>query len=184
MTTQTVLRLTKPGSFQGYETLQEPIPQIDQHELLIKVRSVALNFRDAAIATKIYPFPVKDNVIPGSDAMGEVVKVGSSVQGFEAGDKVVIAFDPTALYGTIPNWNNGLGGPKDGVLAEYIAVPFQSVVKLPESTLSDAQWASLVCTGTTAWNSLFGNVPLKPGQTVLFQGALVNQNHRSKTLRG
>jgi NADPH:quinone reductase-like Zn-dependent oxidoreductase len=27
-----------------------------------------------------------------------------------------------------------------------------------------------VCTGTTAWNALYGNNPLKPGQTVLFLG--------------
>lgn len=32
--------------------------------------------------------------------------------------------------------------------------------------------AALVCTGVTAWNALYGNIPLKPGQTVLFQGML------------
>ena len=30
--------------------------------------------------------------------------------------------------------------------------------------------ASLICTGVTAWNALYGNIPLKPGQIVLFQG--------------
>lgn len=64
----------------------------------------------------------------------------------------------------------GLGGPADGVLRVYIAVPVQSVVKIPESsTLSYAQWASVVCTGVTAKNALYGNLPLKPGQAVLFQ---------------
>lgn len=103
--------------------------------------------------------------------MGEVVEVGSSVPRFEKGDHVVVAFDPTALYGTIDNWNIGLGGPVDGVLGQYISVPHQGVVKLPKgSTLEDEQWAALVCTGVTAWNALYSNIPLRPGQTVLFQG--------------
>ncbi|KAK4936805.1 hypothetical protein LTR10_022394 [Elasticomyces elasticus] len=170
MTQQTVYRLTKANSSQGLQTFQEPIPEIDKHELLIRISSVALNYRDVAIANGKYPFPVKENVVPCSDAMGEVAKVGSCAQGFEVGDKVVVAFDPTALYGTIDNWVNALGGPKDGVLAGYVNVSYQGAVKLPESSLSNAQWASLVCTGVTAWNAPFGNVPLKPGQTVLFQG--------------
>jgi NADPH:quinone reductase-like Zn-dependent oxidoreductase len=71
-----------------------------------------------------------------------------------------------------------LGGPKDGVLAEYVPVSYEAAVKIPEgSSQSDAQWASLVCTGVTAWNSLYGNKALKPGQTVLFQGKLSASTH-------
>jgi NADPH:quinone reductase-like Zn-dependent oxidoreductase len=110
-------------------------------------------------------------VVPCSDAAGDVVEVGEGVVGFAPGDRVVAAFGPAILYGPSKNWNSGLGGPVDGVMREYIALPAQSVVKIPESsTLSYAQWASVVCTGVTAWNALYGNVPLKPGQTVLFQG--------------
>ena len=110
-------------------------------------------------------------MVPGSDAAGDIVEVGEGVTGFAKGDKVVAAFDPATLYGPIKTWQTGLGGPTDGVLREYITIPAQSVVKVPESsTLSYAQWASVVCTGVTVWNSLYGNVALKPGQTVLFQG--------------
>lgn len=50
-----------------------------------------------------------------------------------------------------------------------MAVPGDALAKIPaESTLSFAQVAALVCTGTTSWNVLYGNLPLKPGQTVLF----------------
>jgi len=171
MSNQTVIRLTSQGSWENLAQFKEPIPTAGKHEVLIAVKSVALNFRDIAIATGKYPFPVKKNVVPGSDAAGDVVEIGEGVSGFKLGDKVIVAFDPTTLYGPIKNWSNGLGGPVDGVLQEYISVPAQAVVKIPESsTLSYAQWASVVCTGTTAWNSLYGNNPLKPGQTVLFQG--------------
>lgn len=171
MASQTVFRLKHRNGFDAFVPHQEPIPTIDGHELLIKVRSVALNFRDIAIAVGKYPFPTKEDVVPCSDAFGEVTKVGAYVSGFSIGDKVVVAFDPTALYGTIDNWNNGLGGPVDGVLRQYIKMPSSGVVKVPAtSTLRDEQWAALVCTGVTAWNALFGNIPLRPGQTVLFQG--------------
>lgn len=173
MSSHTVLRLTARDSWRNIQAFEEPRPTVGKHEVLIKVRSVALNYRDIAISTRIYPFPVKDQVVPGSDAAGDIVEVGEGVIGFAPGDRVVAAFDPATLYGPIKNWNSALGGPVDGVLREYIALPAQSVVKIPESsTLSYAQWASVVCTGVTAWNALYGNIPLKPGQTVLFQGKL------------
>lgn len=45
-----------------------------QFEVLsIKIKAVALNYRDIAISTGLYPFPVKTNVVPYSDASGEVL---------------------------------------------------------------------------------------------------------------
>ncbi|KAJ5353209.1 hypothetical protein N7452_002183 [Penicillium brevicompactum] len=171
MSTQTALRLTSRDSWERLAAFQEPRPTAGKHEVLIKVRSVALNFRDIAIATSKYPFSVKDQVVPGSDAAGDIVTVGEGVTGFTAGDKVVTSFDQATHYGPIKNWENGLGGPIDGALREYISVPAHSVVKVPHgSSLSYAQWASIVCTGTTAWNSLYGASPIKPGQSILFQG--------------
>jgi NADPH:quinone reductase-like Zn-dependent oxidoreductase len=178
MPSHTVFRLAHRNGFDAFEPRTEEIPTIDRHELLIKVRSVALNYRDVAIATSKYPFSVKENLVPCSDMMGEVYQVGEMVPGFNTGDRIVVSFDPTALYGTIDNWDNALGGPKDGVLAEYVPVSYEAAVKIPEgSSQSDAQWASLVCTGVTAWNSLYGNKALKPGQTVLFQGKLSASTH-------
>ncbi|KUF91161.1 hypothetical protein AM588_10009661 [Phytophthora nicotianae] len=64
-----------------------------------------------------------------------------------------------------------LGGNVDGVLRQYIALPAQVLTKVPEeSDVSFVQMASLVASGVTAWNALFGVQPLKAGQTVLFQG--------------
>ncbi|PYH90980.1 zinc-containing alcohol dehydrogenase [Aspergillus ellipticus CBS 707.79] len=171
MTTQTVLRHTTRTTWDNLASLTEPIPSAGKHEVLIKVRSVALNFRDIAVSVGKYPFPVKDDVVPGSDAAGDIVSVGEGVAGFSEGDKVVVAFDLATAYGPMKSWGSGLGGPVDGVLREYVVVPAQAVVKVPRASgLSYAQWASVVCTGTTAWNALYGNLPLKPGQAVLFLG--------------
>lgn len=39
----------------------------------IKIKAVALNYKDIAISTGLYPFPVKTDVVPCSDASGKVV---------------------------------------------------------------------------------------------------------------
>lgn len=168
---QTVYRLTHHRDFSGITPQKEDIPTPGNREVLIKIRSVALNYRDIVIATGQYPSPVKDNGVPCSDLSGDVFEIGSGVQNLSIGDKVVAAFDPTILYGPRKGLGQGLGALVDGVLREYIVLPAVAVVKVRKGgQWSYGEWASLVCTGVTSWNALFGNVPLKPGQTVLCQG--------------
>ncbi len=171
MPQQQTFRLHARSSINDLVVETEPVPTPGPREVLVKVRSVALNYRDYAVATGKYPFSVKDSVVPCSDIAGDVVEVGHGVEDVAAGDQVICSFDLKTLYGPIQGWEHGLGGNVDGGLREYIVLPAEAVVKIPAgSGYSYAQLAALVCTGTTAWNSLYGNVPLKPGQTVLFLG--------------
>ncbi|KAM0325384.1 hypothetical protein ACHAQA_007369 [Verticillium albo-atrum] len=171
MAKQQTFRLHSRTSINDLVVSEEPIPTPGPREVLIKIRSVALNYRDYAIAVNKYPFSVKESVVPCSDLAGEVVEVGRGVEDLAPGDQVISAFDLKTLHGTIPDWEHGLGGGVDGGLREYIVLPAEIIVKIPPgSGLTYAQMASLVCTGTTAWNSLYGNTPLRPGQTVLFLG--------------
>ena len=169
---QTVFRINgERTSVRNLKAFNEPIPKPAKHEVLVKVHAVSLNFRDIAIATSQYPFPVKDSVVPCSDAAGEVVQIGEGVKGVAVGDRVIGTFDPTNLFGQQEDWLNGQGGPVDGVLREYVTIPAVAAVKFPkDSPQSFSEWSILVCTGVTAWNALYGNVPLKPGQIVLCQG--------------
>ncbi|KAL4738338.1 NAD(P)-binding protein [Aspergillus similis] len=170
--TQTVIRITgERNSLRNLKAFREEIPKPGKYEVLIKVHAVSLNYRDIAVATSQYPFPVKDNVIPCSDAAGVVVEVGEGVKGVVKGDYVIGTFDPTNTFGQQEDWHNGQGGPVDGVLREYLTLPGFAAVKLPkDSPLSFSEWSTLVCTGVTAWNALYGNIPLRPGQIVLGQG--------------
>jgi NADPH:quinone reductase-like Zn-dependent oxidoreductase len=166
-----VFRLQSPTGFHNIKEIHEARPSIEAHEVLVKIRAVALNFRDIAISVGQYPFPTKENVVPGSDSAGEVVEVGSSVYDFSNGDYVINTFDPTHFFGPMKDGTQSFGGPKDGVLREYVAFPATALAKIPQNSgLSFSQMASLVGTGVTAWNALYGNIPLKPGQIVLFQG--------------
>jgi NADPH:quinone reductase-like Zn-dependent oxidoreductase len=171
MAQQQTFRLRARSSINDLVVEKEPVPSAGPHEVLVKVRSVALNYRDYAVATGKYPFKVKESVVPCSDIAGDVVEVGRGVEDVAAGDQVISSFDLKTLYGPIKDWDHGLGGSLDGGLREYVVLPANAIVKIPAgSGFTYAQLAALVCTGTTAWNSLYGNVPLKPGQTVLFLG--------------
>ena len=158
MSTQTVYRLVSQSGFDGIRSFQEPIPSAGKYEVLVKVRSVALNFRDIAIATGQFPLPVKKDVVPCSDMAGEVVQVGEHVRDFSVGDRVIAPVSLIVLYGPVKDEDNSL------------VLPAHATVKLPTSSHSFLEWASSVTAAYTVWNALFGLMPLRPGQTILLLG--------------
>jgi NADPH:quinone reductase-like Zn-dependent oxidoreductase len=170
MSSQTVFRVTLKDGIDGIQAFKETIPKPGHYEALIKIRSVALNYRDIAIASSTYPLPTRDQVIPTSDMAGEVLEVGKLVDGFSIGDWVIPPVSPSYLYGQFKEGVDAYGSVADGMLREYIVLPAHILIKLPKSTLSLNQWASVVCTGATVWNAFYGNIPLKPGDIVLVQG--------------
>ncbi|KAH7120459.1 hypothetical protein EDB81DRAFT_914046 [Dactylonectria macrodidyma] len=170
MSSHTVYRYVTRNGIDGIQAFQEAIPTIGRREVLVKVRSVGLNYRDVAIAKSTYPVPVKDNVVPCADMAGEVVQAGDLVDELAVGDAVTSPVSHAMLYGPSKDHLHTLGGMVDGVLREYMAVPAHALIKLPKSSHSFTQWASMATTASTAWNSLYGNQPLKPGQTVLVLG--------------
>ena len=170
MSSQTVFRITLKDGIDGIHAFKEPIPKAGDYEVLIKIHSVALNYRDIAIACSKYVLPARDQVIPTSDMAGEVVEVGKLVDGFSIGDRVIPPLSASYLYGSFKEGVDAYGSVADGMLREYVVLPAHILIKLPKSTLSFNQWAAVVCTGATVWNAFYGNMPLKPGDTVLLQG--------------
>ena len=59
-------------------------------EVVVKIRAISLNARDLQIATDQYPAPhaIKDDLVPVSDAAGEVVEIGDDVKDWQIGDRV------------------------------------------------------------------------------------------------
>ncbi|KAG7398762.1 hypothetical protein PHYBOEH_010505 [Phytophthora boehmeriae] len=171
MVSNLVFRHTDRTSHRTLRVESEPVPAIGPNDVLVEIRGVTLNYRDTIVANDTYPFPVKDNLVPCSDGAGVVVKIGDAVEDLQLGDRVVANFDVSNMYGPQNDAIHSLGGYLDGMLRQYIALPAQVLTKVPEEcNLSFVQMASLVASGVTAWNALFGSVPLKPGQTVLLQG--------------
>lgn len=169
--THTVYRLKKGDPKNTISPRTEPIPAPVRGEVLVRIKALALNYRDVAVLNNTYPFPVNDNVVPISDSAGIIETLGEDVDAFGVGDRVVIPFDAIRQYGEQQDWDHGHGAPVDGFLREYATVPANMVVKVPKACqLTNNELASLVCTGVTAWNSLFGTNRIRPGQTVLALG--------------
>jgi len=167
---QTVYRVTARTSIDDIKPFTEDVPSPGPHEVLLEIKAVSLNYRDISIATGRYPYPVTENVVPVSDCAAVVAAVGQGVRHLNVGDKVVVAFDGTNQYGQSKSWTGAHGGPVDGFLRQYAVVQESFAVKVPPTDLSFAELSTLVCTGVTSWNALYGVQPTKPGDVVLVQG--------------
>ncbi|KFL37257.1 zinc-dependent alcohol dehydrogenase family protein [Arenimonas donghaensis] len=139
-------------------------------EVRVRVRAVALNHRDLMFADGRVGSG-GPAIVPGSDAAGEVLEVGSAVREFQPGDAVISSFFPHWLSGPAnPEVTAGaLGGSLDGVLAEQRVLPASAWVPAP-ANLTPVEAATLPCAGLTAWHALFGLDPLPPGATVALLG--------------
>jgi NADPH:quinone reductase-like Zn-dependent oxidoreductase len=148
-----------------------PQPKPQHRQVLVKVAACSLNFRDLGIVRGSYRMPVRDNLVPLSDGAGDVVEAGPGVTRVKVGDKVASCF--------FQRWPGGepsphvhasaLGGGIDGMLAEYVVLEEEGVVRIPEH-LSAEEGATLPCAGVTAWHAMINHAKLIAGQTVLLQG--------------
>ncbi|WP_370961831.1 NAD(P)-dependent alcohol dehydrogenase [Amycolatopsis sp. cg9] len=144
----------------------EPEPEPQRGEVLVRVRATSLNYRDLLILDGDHFTTGPGDLIPLSDAAGEVAAVGEGVTRFAAGDRVLGAFHSHWIAGRLPDTLVGYGNGQDGWLAEYRAVPEHALVALPDS-LTYEQGATLPCAAVTAWTSLAG---VRPGDVVLTLG--------------
>lgn len=158
----------------GFENLvlrDRDVPEPRRHEIIIRVRATALNYRDVEIVGGSYHTAFKLPLVPVSDGVGEVVAIGEDVTRFKVGDRVCGAFWQRWVAGDFdmaePSYQ--LGGPIDGLLAEYARLDEQGAVPAP-GNLSDIEAATLPCAGVTAWHALFTKGRLRAGQTVLVLG--------------
>ncbi|KAF6789971.1 zinc-containing alcohol dehydrogenase [Colletotrichum sojae] len=87
------------------------------------------------------------------------------------GDRVLANFTQDHIAGRL-SYEVGLsqlGGESQGLLGEYFIFPKTGIVKIPDY-LSFEEASGLPCAALTAWNALYGLVPLRPDQIVLLQG--------------
>jgi NADPH:quinone reductase-like Zn-dependent oxidoreductase len=151
--------------------VERPKPKPMYRQVLVKVAACSLNFRDYGIVRGSYRMPVRENLVPLSDGAGEVVEVGLGVTRVKLGDKVAGTFFQRWPAGDPgPHVHaSSLGGSLDGMLAEYVVLEEEGVVKIPEH-LSIEEAATLPCAAVTAWDAIMNHAKLIAGQTVLLQG--------------
>lgn len=169
---QRVYRVGSGDTIKNIELKTEELPTVTSDDVVVKVKAAALNYRDILILTKKYAFGYKEGVVPLSDFAGEVVAKGDSVSDFAIGDSVIGNFKIKHFSGVPKRDDDGLGGSIDGGLQEYVTLPSSALNKVNKT--ADLTWeemASLVCTGVTCWNALYGGGrTLLPGEVVLATG--------------
>jgi NADPH:quinone reductase-like Zn-dependent oxidoreductase len=129
-----------------------PTPMIATDEILVKVKSTAVNHLDLvkASGTAKQILPIDLPWIPGHEFSGVVEQIGSDVTDCAPGD---------AVFGT----------SEMGAYAEYLAVKLATIAKKP-SNLSFEEAASVPVASQTAWQGLFTHGRLEKGQTILIHG--------------
>jgi len=130
-----------------------PTPTIARDEILVKIRSTAVNHLDLveASGTARQILPINLPWIPGHEFSGIVEQIGSDVAACAPGD---------AVFGT----TTGMGA-----YAEYLAVKAAAVARKP-SNLSFEEAASVPVASQTAWQGLFTHGHLEKGQAILIHG--------------
>jgi NADPH:quinone reductase-like Zn-dependent oxidoreductase len=153
------------------ELAKLPDPQPQRGEVLVRVHAVSLNFRDLMVVLGRYNPKMHLPRIPASDGAGEVAAIGEGVTRVQPGDRVAGIF--------MQNWIDGaadaakirgaLGGDIDGMLAEFVVLREDGVVRVP-GHLSWEEASTLPCAAVTAWNAVVHAGAVRPGDTVVIQG--------------
>src|SRR5689334_4697228 len=130
-----------------------PIPTIARDEILVKIKSTAVNHLDLVKASGAarQVLPIDLPWIPGHELSGIVEQIGGDVAGYAPGDAVFAA--------------NGIGG----AYAEYVAIKPALMARKP-SNLSFEEAASVPVAAQTAWQGIFTHGHLEKGQTILIHG--------------
>ena len=161
--------LQELGASLVLEERDELVPESGQ--VVVDLKAAAFNRRDYWITQGKYP-GIQLPVVPGSDGMGVVSKIGTGVSKEWLQREVVIN----------PGWNWGpdqrfqssdfqiLGMPQDGTFSEQVLVPAEYIHDSPEH-LNPDQAASIPLAGVTAFRALFSQAGLKSGEKVLVTGA-------------
>jgi NADPH:quinone reductase-like Zn-dependent oxidoreductase len=138
----------------GQLVLEEvPTPTIASDEILVKIKSTAINHLDLveASGTARQIFPLDLPWIPGHEFSGAVEQIGTDVAAWAPGD---------AVFGTTTAM---------GAYAQYLAVKAAVIAKKP-SNLSFEEAASVPVASQTAWQGIFTHGHLEKGQTILVHG--------------
>lgn len=143
-----------------------PKPQAGPGQIVVAVKACGLNYLDIFVRRGMPGLPIELPRISGGDIAGVVDELGEGVTNVSIGQRVLL--DPAV---ELPNGEIGaLGENTTGGLAEYIAVPAENAIPLPDDvSFNDA--AALPIAYGTAWRMLITRGNVQPGESVLILGA-------------
>ncbi|MCF8467233.1 MAG: NAD(P)-dependent alcohol dehydrogenase [Sneathiella sp.] len=159
------------GGIDGLGFVEREIPKPGPGQILVRLKANSVNYRDLMTIKNAAARGITGSRIPDSDGAGVVEEIGAGVTEFKSGDRVVGTFFQDWPSGPIHNraMASALGGPIDGLLAEYALLNERGALPIPDH-LSYEEAATLPCAGLTAWNCLIEAGQARAGDTVLLLG--------------
>jgi alcohol dehydrogenase len=138
-------------------------PEAGADEVVVRVRATSLNYHDVFTRRGMPGIKLSFPVIPGLDVAGEIASIGSAVEGWAMGDRVLV--DP------INRVEGGLVGETiHGGLAELCRVKAHQLVRIPDG-VSYEEAAALPCAYGTALRMMQTIGSVSAGERVLILGA-------------
>jgi alcohol dehydrogenase, propanol-preferring len=197
-------QVVRPGDPDIHAALQlrtAPVPEPGPDELLVRVRVCGVCRTDLHVVQGDLPVH-RPGVVPGHEAVGEVIATGAGAGGFGVGDRVGVAWlrhtDGVCRYCTrgaenLCPYSTYTGWDADGGYARHLTVPSGYAYRLPDG-YPDEQLAPLLCAGIIGYRALlradlpsggrlgiygFGASGHLTAQLALAQGATVHVLTRS-----
>ncbi|HKR09860.1 MAG TPA: NADP-dependent oxidoreductase [Gemmatimonadaceae bacterium] len=144
--------LDRYGSADSVRAGEMPEPELKEDEVLMMIHAAGVNPIDIKIRKgelkRILPYRLP--IILGHEVAGFVVRVGSRVRRFKAGDEVYAR----------------LSKDRTGGFAEFVSVSEDAAAIKPK-TVTMEEAASIPLVGLTAWQALVERANLTRGQKVL-----------------
>ncbi|RJF73935.1 NADPH:quinone oxidoreductase family protein [Rhodopseudomonas palustris] len=120
-------------------------------EVRIAIRAAGINFPDILMCAGEYQLKPELPFIPGMEAAGDVIELGSAVSAVKLGDRVIVKL-------------------RFGAYAEEVVAAASQLTPAP-STFDYAEAATYLAGHGTAWHGLVERGHLKKGEVLLVHGA-------------
>lgn len=145
----TVIRMYKAGDPSVLVAEEEEVGHPGASQVKLRHEAIGLNFIDTMFRSGAFAAPLP--FVSGVEAAGMITEVGPGVSQFSVGDRVAYFFAP-------------------GAYAAERLIDEAPLVRLPDDMGVDVA-AGLLTKGITAWLAVRHLHKVKPGDTVLVQGA-------------
>jgi NADPH2:quinone reductase len=139
------------GPLRSHRVEDVPDPAIREHDVLIEVKAIGLNFPDTLMLQGKYQTQPQRPFVAGRDASGIVIAAGPKVTRVKKGERVIAQVT-------------------SGAFAEKLAAPQARCFRMPDS-MDFVTGAAMVTIYNTAYIAVVVRSQLEPGETVLVAGA-------------
>src|SRR5438270_7845825 len=161
--TMKALVLRQHGDLDELHVVEDhPVPPADEGHVVIRVKASSFNYHDVFTVRGMPGIKIPLPIIIGLDIAGEILEVGPGVQGWNAGDRVLV--NPL-------NSQRGLMGEMmHGGLAEKCLVAQHQLIRMPDG-VSYEDAASLPVAYGSAHRMIITHNTIKSGDRVVVLGA-------------